>query len=101
MILTIFLLEDFKKCKGMIKLYKVIYGKKNNETKIKYIQDVNLNNKNIKRLNGPISCITQSSIDGKILITCWDGNIYLCYWPDISDYLEYDKQIKNKIIKIP
>ena len=96
---------DSKKCKGMIKLYKVIYGEKYNETKIEYIQDIylfdknvkrsNLSYKSIKRFKGPISCITQSSRDGKILITCWDGNIYLCDCPDITYYLEYDKQAKK------
>lgn len=76
--------------KGIIKLYKLIYDKEVTKVKIEYIQDIIVtNNKNVpfKRFNGPISCITQSTIDGKILITCWDGNIYFFEIPDISYYL--------------
>ena len=41
--------------------------------------------------------MTQSSIDGKIIVTCWDGNIYLFDYAGIKQYLEYDKQIKDNI----
>ena len=44
-----------------------------------------------------ISCITQSSIEGRILISCWDGNIYLFDSPDINYYINYDKQVDTKI----
>ena len=44
------------------------------------------------KFNGPINCITQSNIDGKIIITCWNGNIYLFDHPNISNY------DKNKMI---
>ena len=49
------------------------------------------------RFKGPISCITQSSKDKTTLVTCWDGNIYLFESPDINYYLEFDKQVENRI----
>jgi len=88
---------DLNKKKGMIKLYKVIYGEEYKENKIEYIQDMIIFNKKIKRFNGPISCITQSNIDGKIVVTCLDGNIYLFENPIIQEYLDFDEQVKQKI----
>ena len=58
----------------MIKLYKVNYGIEYNQTKIEFIQDIIIDNMIFK---GPVSCITQSSKEGDILVSCWDGNIYL------------------------
>ena len=81
----------------MIKLYKVNYGKEYNETKIEYIEDIIFDEKNFKGFNKPISCIAQSTNDGKILISCWDGNVYLFNIPKIDFYLEYDKKIKENI----
>ena len=45
--------------------------------------------KELKGFKGPISCITQSSKDGKILVSCWDGNVYLFEKPNINYYLSY------------
>ena len=74
--------------KGLIKLYKVIYDEdnfKNSEIKpikdieIKKIQNNNVDNKSndFKGFEGYITYITQSKFDGKILLTCSDGNVYL------------------------
>ena len=87
---------DSKKNKGIIKLYKVIYGEEFNKIRIEFIQDI-FDGKKRKTFNGPISCITQSSIDGKVLVTCWNGNIYIFEYADISYYIEYDKQVNEKI----
>ena len=87
---------DSIKKKGIIKLYKFIYDENFNKNRIEFIQDIIFDKKNYIRFNGPISCITQSNIDGKILITCWDGNIYLLEINDISYYIEYDNQVNNK-----
>ena len=80
---------DLKRNKGMIKLYKVIYNEEYNKNKIQYVDDIKLidEKKMVMKFNGPISCITQSNIDGKIIITCWNGNIYLFDHPNISNYL--------------
>ena len=84
------------KNKGIIKLFKIIYGIDYKQNKIEYIQDIMINNK----FKGPISCIIQSNTDGKILISCWDGNIYLLDKPNIEDYLKYDEKIKKKLFFI-
>ena len=77
----------------VIKLYKVNYGIKDNETTIEYIEDIIIKDKRFKGFKGPISCITQSSKDGKILVSCWDGNVYLFDKPNIDYYLNYEKNI--------
>ena len=90
---------DNNKKKGIIKLYKVNYGIEYDKTTIEYIQDIifaNENN-NMKGFRGPISSITQSNIDGKILVTCWDGNVYELDKPKIEDYINYDEQFKQNI----
>ena len=53
--------------------------------------------KKVIRIKEPISYITQSSKEGQLLVTSWDGNIYLFEYPNISYYLEYNKQVKHKI----
>ena len=53
--------------------------------------------KNFKSFKGPISSIIQSKEKGNILITCWDGNVYLMTYPDIEYYLKCDKKLKNKV----
>ena len=106
-----FLVGGFIKDKnqGAIKLYKIIYNNKN-YSKIEYIEDIffgnnknaednYLNNEKIKSskifIKEPISSIIQSNIDGKILITSWDGNVYLFDYSNIDDYLTFDEQFNN------
>ena len=98
-----FLVGGFEKNKnqGTIKLYKIIYNK--NHSKIEYIEDIVMgNNKNnyLSKeskiyIKEPISCIIQSKLDGKILITSWDGNVYLFDQPNIDDYLNFDDQFNS------
>ena len=90
---------DLDRCKGMIKLYKVNYGIEYNQTTIEYIQDIIFDDqpKNFKDFKGAISCITQSSKEGDILVSCWDGNIYLFGNINIDLYLKYDQE--NELFK--
>ena len=82
---------ELKRNKGMIKLYKIIYNKKFTETKIEYIQDIEIDqNNNFKGFKGPISSILQSKKNGNLLITSWDGNVYLFKPPNIEYFLFYD-----------
>jgi len=81
-----------KRKKGIIRLYKIINYKK---ISIDYIQDLKIFDKDFEGFKGPISCITQSKKDGNLLITCWDGKVYLIYNTDINFYLHQDKQIKK------
>ena len=76
----------------MIKLYKIINDEK---LSIVFIQDIKLLNKDFKEFKGPICCIIQSKKDGNLLITCWDGNVYLVNMPDILFYLKQDKEIEK------
>ena len=126
---------EVDKKRGAIKLFKLnIEDKDDNKDYklddkkdkliIEFVQDIEFENKTIKRFKNRdnskksdyefydftgfernISCITQSQETGKLLITCWDGNVYLCSAPNISYYLnqdlEEDKYKKNKYSEIP
>ena len=82
------------KNQGLIKLYRINYNKENFDlTKIEYLQDIEIekenkkqkdNSKKFKGFNSPITCITQSKYTGNILITCFDGNVYLFTFPNIE-----------------
>ena len=92
-----FLVGGFNKDKkkGIIKLYKIIYNENIKNTTIEYIQDIEpKKNQKFKGFQYPISCIAQSQYNGNILISCWDGNIYLFTPPDIHYFLFYDKIFK-------
>ena len=96
-----FLVGGFEKKRkqGKIKLYKIIYGKES--LLIEYIQDIEIFDNNFKGFKGPISCITQSKKDGNLLITCWDGKVYLIDYPDISFYLKQYEQIQSALDFFP
>ena len=80
---------DLEKREGKIKLFKIIYGEKIWNSKIKYIQDIEIeDNENFEEFNGPISCIIQSRSTGNILVTCYNGNVYLFTPPNIDYYLK-------------
>ena len=83
---------DNEKKEGKIKLFKVLFDKKENKaynTKIKFIQDIVLEDDN-EYFDGPISCILQSKITGNILITCYNGKVYLFTPPNLEYYLKLD-----------
>ena len=87
---------DINKNEGVIKLYKVIYDNEIEKIEIEYIQDIIVGKKkedpnSFKGFKGPISCIIQSST-GEILITCYDGNVYLFSEPRL-DILKQDYNI--------
>ena len=88
-----FLIGGFEpnKNRGIIKLYKFNYDEKFLNKKIEYVQDIIINSKN-KCFNGPISCITQSFSDEQILVTCWDGSVYLFNKPEIEYYLNENQK---------
>ena len=83
---------DEEKREGKIKLYKVLYGLKASLTKIKYLQDIEFDeSKDFDRFESPICSIIQSKINGKIAVSCWDGNVYLFSIPNIHFYLKEEK----------
>ena len=94
---------DLGKNEGLIKLYKVIYDNEIEKIEIKYIRDIIIGKKirkedtnSFKGFKGPISSIIQSST-GKILVTCYDGNVYLFSEPRLDSFKQ-DYNILNKII---
>ena len=87
---------DTEKREGKIKLYKMIYGEKAWNTKIKELQDIEFIDDNFKDFNGAISCIIQSKITGNILISCYNGYIYSFTAPNIKYYEDIEeKEQKN------
>ena len=86
-----------EKGQGEIKLYKIICGKNGYDTKIEFIQDLNLenNNNNFNGFNGAVTSIIQSKNTGNMLISCSDGNVYLFSHPNINYYLFYDEKENN------
>ena len=85
---------DTAKREGTIKLYKIIFGEKAWKTKIKFLQDIVITDSNFEDFNGPISSIKQSKNTGNILITCYNGYVYLFTPPNIDYYLENEIEIK-------
>ena len=95
-------------------------GDKKEKEIIEFVQDIEFENTTVKKFKNMvegdykskkleyefydftgfernISCITQSQKTGKLLITCWDGNVYLFSAPNISYYLNQDlEEEKNK-----
>ena len=85
---------DIEKREGLIKLYKVIYSKEASETRIKFIQDINIDiieNQKYEYFDGPINCIFQSKITGNILVSCYNGKLYLLTKPNIDFYINNNK----------
>ena len=92
---------DKSKGRGKIKLYKLIRNNNIKDTKIQFIQDIDV--KKTKQFNGfkdPINCITQSRQNLKILISCMDGNIYLLSSPNIDIFTKYEEKTKYDLISL-
>ena len=84
-----------KKGKGILKLYKLIKNEDDEDIGIEFIQDIQFKKgKEFKGFNEPISCITQSKRNGKIIISSWDGNICLFSCPRIETFIKYEQRTK-------
>ena len=94
---------NIDKKEGEIKLFKVIYSEKARNNKIEFVQDIEFErNKDFNGFEGAVSCITFSKEEnnGYILITCYNGKVYLLTKPNLDYYLENKnnkniKEIKN------
>ena len=79
---------DSDKGIGIIQLYQV----SNNEgdiSSIEYLQDIEYdNNSEFQGFEMTVTCIKQSEINGNIIISCIDGNIYLFSKPNLEFYLQ-------------
>ena len=97
-----FLVGGFNNYKGVgvIKLYKLIYNEVIEKTKIEYLQDIifkkiigKISLNTFTGFKRPISSIIKSKIKGNILISSFDGNIYLFSEPNIKGF----KKLYNKL----
>ena len=74
---------DEGKREGVIKLYVI------KENKLIFLQDIEFEyDENFQGFDNSVSCITQSNITGNILVSCWNGNIYLLNPPNVDFYLK-------------
>ncbi len=95
---------DKGKSRGSIKLFKLI--KSENNYSIEYIQDIDIEkSKKFKGFKDTINCIIQSKRKGDILVTSWDGGVYLLSPPKMDlltreNDLQYNFQEEEKIIII-
>ena len=84
---------DSNRNRGMIKLYKLKYNENNEVINIEYIQEIKPEKRReFEGFKKPISCMIQSKKDGKILITSWDGNVYLFSNPKFESFLDYEEE---------
>ena len=65
---------------------------------IKYLEDIFCDdNNNYPLFDGNINCILQSKINGKLLISCWNGKVYLFSEPNIKYYLDNNDKYISKL----
>ena len=84
------------KIEGEIQLYKIT--NKGDDCSLEFIQTLyfdNDENIDFSGFNGAITCITQAEINGNILISCSNGNVYLFSPPNINYFLFYDEKEKS------
>ena len=79
---------DLDKRMGVIKLFRIIFSEKKTDTKIKYIQDIEIEeNDEFEGFDSPINCIIQNKISGNIIISCDNSKIYMLTPPNLEYYL--------------
>ena len=86
---------DLNKRESLIKLYKIEYGSKAWETKIKFVIDIIIQENEKEKFedfDGAITCIIQSKISGNILATCYNGNVYLFTPPNMDLFKKKEKE---------
>ena len=80
---------DEEKREGVIKLFKILFSDNIENTKIKFLQNIEIENKgNFQGFGEQIKCMIQSRISGNIIITCADGKIYLFTKPNLDLYIK-------------
>ena len=79
---------DADKKEGIIKLYRIIFDESFNYD-IEFLQDIVFcKNNTFEGFNGSINCIIQIKNSGKLLVSCWDGQIFCLSPPNIDCYSE-------------
>ena len=85
---------DNEKREGKIKLYKVNFNDDMKNTEIEFIQDIEF--RKTEEFNGfdwPISCIIQSSLTCNVLVTSYDGKVYLFSAPNLTFFMNNREKI--------
>jgi hypothetical protein len=83
---------DQEKSRGIIKLFKLIKNDNELESTIEYIQDIDIEKtKKFEGFKEPINCIIQNKRNGDILVTSWDGGVYLLSPPKMDIFLRQDQ----------
>jgi hypothetical protein len=72
---------DVERREGRIKLFKILYNEMGNINNIEYLQDIEFG------FEGAVSSIVQSEKYGNVLVSCYDGNIYLFTKINLDFYL--------------
>ena len=83
-----------QKRESSIKLYKIIFCEKVEDTKIKFLQNIEIYNKKNENFDGfseQITSIIQSKMTGNIIVTFANGNIYLFTKPNLDYYIKKRK----------
>ena len=78
-----------EKREGVVKLYKIILTGNVEDTKIKFLQNIEIiGNRKFDDFGIQIKSIIQSRITGNIIITCADGKIHLFTKPNLDFYIK-------------
>ena len=79
---------DSEKGEGIIQLYKVSNDNEDDISSIEYLQDIEYDSSEFQGFEMTVTCIKQSEINGNIIISCLDGNIYLFSRPNFEFYFQ-------------
>ena len=79
---------DSEKGEGIIKLLKIMNKEKIYDSKIEYMLDIVFEDDiNFLGFDRAISCIIQSKHKGNIILSSWEGNIYLLTPPNLDFFV--------------
>ena len=82
---------NLDKKEGEIKLFKVVYNENESINKIEFVQVIEFErNKDFAGFEGAVNCIikTKREKNGYILVTCYNGKVYLLTKPNLDYYLK-------------
>ena len=78
---------DSEKGEGIIQLYQVSNDNEGGISSLEYLQDIEYEyNSEFQGFEMTVTSIKQSEINGNIIISCMDGNIYLFSKPNLEFY---------------
>ena len=90
---------DIKKNKGLIKLFKICKKEKDKIFAMEEVYDFSLEEDNkFKRFDGAISCIEQTKNKLNILVSCWNGKVYLFDVPNLDQILSWKSKLKSMLL---